>query len=439
MKIIIGHTNTDLDCLGSMVLARRLYPDHLLLRSRLIHPVARRMYNLFRKQAALHPKKEIKGQKIDHIIVVDTRSYQRTREFFDYIGDYKGELTVYDHHPADSSDLPYTQIIEASHGANTTLLGLEVMEKGIQLSPEEATIALTGIFADTGNFTHANCSKEDFLVAAFLREQGASISMTADFLRSLNEKYQITLFHDLLNNLVYRDIKGHFIILSYLELEEEVGGMAAISEKIMDVESPDALFCAFYFKDKDRTLIVGRSKSYSIVIPSALKEYSAKGHSAAASAQLSGRPGLALIDEISSVLEEQLPGAVRARDIMSSPVHCMRPQWTIMESSIFLEERGHTGAPVLDEQGAICGFMTLRNIMKARKADNIKAPVSAYMTHKLFTGNPDMTVRDIQQFFYQHNIGHLPVVEEEKLIGIVTRSDLLRIMGNKQENKNEKK
>ena len=47
MKIIVGHGNMDLDCVASMVLAKYLYPDHVPIRSHLVHPVARKLMNLY--------------------------------------------------------------------------------------------------------------------------------------------------------------------------------------------------------------------------------------------------------------------------------------------------------------------------------------------------------------------------------------------------------
>ncbi|MCK5673147.1 MAG: hypothetical protein KAH95_07210, partial [Spirochaetales bacterium] len=47
MKLIVGHTNMDMDCLSSIALAKLLYPDHQMVKSRFIHPVARDFYNLY--------------------------------------------------------------------------------------------------------------------------------------------------------------------------------------------------------------------------------------------------------------------------------------------------------------------------------------------------------------------------------------------------------
>ena len=51
----------------------------------------------------------------------------------------------------------------------------EAMRRGCTLRPEDATIALTGIFADTGNFTHENVTSADFEAAGWLIAQGASL------------------------------------------------------------------------------------------------------------------------------------------------------------------------------------------------------------------------------------------------------------------------
>src|SRR5208283_5725867 len=157
MQIIVGHTNVVLDCLGSIAIARALFPGARALRSRLIHPVARNLYNLYADHLDLGSLDEIAGERLESIIVVDTRSLGRVTEFLP-AADELPPIEVWDHHPADSSDIPGAVIHEAPVGANTTLLGMEGMRRGIRLCPVDATVALAGIYADTGNFTHENVS-----------------------------------------------------------------------------------------------------------------------------------------------------------------------------------------------------------------------------------------------------------------------------------------
>ena len=168
MKLIVGHTNMDMDCLGSMALAKLLYPDHQLVRSRFIHPVARDFYNLYDSYFNFLNVKDIKDASVESLVVVDTRSVKRINEYLKVMDGMPSSITVYDHHPSDSSDLDTQNVHYKDYGSNTTILALELIKKGIEISQDVATIALTGIFADTGNFTHENVKIEDFKVAHHL-------------------------------------------------------------------------------------------------------------------------------------------------------------------------------------------------------------------------------------------------------------------------------
>ena len=260
MRIIVGHTNMDLDCLGSLALARVLFPGYRLVRSRLIHPVARTLYNLYADHLDMASTEELSGESVEAMVVVDTRSRGRIKEYLAMIRQMP-PVEVWDHHPEDSSDIEGAVIREGRVGANTTLLASEAMRRGCTLRPEDATIALTGIFADTGNFTHENVRSADFEAAAWLVAQGASLPLVKSFLRTLKEESQVTLFHELLNRLSYQTVHGHLVLTVYQEMERQVGGLAAVVEKVFDVESPDALFAVFAFTRDNETLIIARSQA----------------------------------------------------------------------------------------------------------------------------------------------------------------------------------
>ncbi len=65
----------------------------------------------------------------------------------------------------------------------------------------------------------------------------------------------------------------------------------------------------------------------------------------------------------------------------------------------------------------------------AAKAQAMKAPVRSYMSRKLVTGTPATTLREIEELFYRHGIGHLPIMDGGSLVGLVTRADYLRAAG----------
>ena len=427
IRIIIGHTNMDLDCIGSIVLARYIYPHHLPVRSRLIHPMARGLYNLYQNQLNFLSIEDIKGETLDGVIIVDTRSYPRVREVLELFPNHGREIEIYDHHTAETHDFPGAKVHEEEYGANTTLIGMELIARGIRVNGDDATMALAGIFADTGNFTHPNVSDADFRVAAYLMECGASTKILSSYMKALKEDHQIELFHEIVNQMVYQEINGHFIIFSFIVLEKQAGGLAAVVEKLSEVENPDAMFGIFYFKNDSSVLLVARSKSDDIDCESITGHFGGGGHPRASSALIKNAGGRDVLESLLAMLQLQLKPALSAGALMQKDVLCINESWSMMEASKFLERIDHNGAPVLNESGCLSGILTLKDIMKARKSSQMKAPVKAYMKTKLITCTEDTTLRRIEDILYRNNIGHLPVMRDGRMVGFLTRSDLLRV------------
>lgn len=426
LRLIVGHSNMDLDCLGSMALARRLFPGARGVRSRMIHAVARNLYNLYGEYLDLMTIQEIDKGPVEQLIVVDTRSLGRIKEYLGVIDPLPPQIEVFDHHPADSSDIPGAVIHEGSVGANTTLLGMEVMQRGIRLAPEEATIALTGIYADTGSFTHENVALADFEVAGYLVSQGASVSLVKSFLQTLKDETQISLFHEILNRLTYQTLHGHQIVTTYMEMEQQVGGLSAVVEKVFEVENPDAIFSVFYFQKEGDSLIIARSQQHRIDLARILATFGGGGHSQASSALLKNEPGRKTFHALQAYLKTMLDEAATARGIMRDNVQVARDSWTLREASEFLEKEDRTGAPVVDGTGRLCGFLTLRDISKGRSAGKMSAPVRAFMTRKVISASPCTTLRELEHIFFEHTIFVLPIVEDGKVLGMVTRADYLK-------------
>jgi tRNA nucleotidyltransferase (CCA-adding enzyme) len=425
MQIIVGHSNMDLDCLGSIAIARILFPGFRALRSRLIHPVARSLYNLYADHLDLASVAELRGEKVDAVVVVDTRSLGRVKEFLPAAPPMP-PIEVWDHHPADSSDIPDAVIHEAPVGANTTLLGLEGMKRGIQLCAEDATIALTGIYADTGNFTHENVSLADFEVAGWLKGHGASIPLVKSFLQTLQGESQITLFHELLNRLTYQTVHGHLVVTTYMDMERQVGGLAAVVEKVFEVENPDAIFCVFSFARENETLIIARSQQRRLDVARVLGVFGGGGHPQASSALLKGEPGKKSFHALQACLKTMLTDAASAATIMSRDVVTILDTWSLKDASIFLEKADRSGAPVVNAGGELCGYLSLRDIVKGGRGSPMSVPVRSHMVRKVVAGTPMMSLREIENLFFSHTIFDLPIVTEGRIVGIVTREGYLR-------------
>ena len=434
MDIAFGHTNMDLDCLGSLILLKKMYPQCRLVRSKLIHPAARNLYKFYEAYFDFLSPNDLENERIDNIIIVDTSMAERVKEYFSHIRGSTPEIRIIDHHPTENCNILGARIDGGSAGANTSLVGKLAMSQGIILQSEEATIALAGIYADTGRLIFENVSRKDFEVAAWLIDMGASLKLVKSFLETIKDDGQIAAMHRILMNKTERVIQGHSILFSYLELEENVSGLAAVVEKIMEIENPDAYFAVFFLQKNKTVLLIARSQKERIDLHYLLNAYGGGGHQFAASAKINNCDGPSFFEELQDYLEKSLVPAVRARDIMTRNVCFIHDNKTLMEASMMLEEINHTGVPVLNDSDEVVGFLHLKDIMKGRKAKVMQSPVSAYMSKPAITAESSLTMREVERLFYRHNIGHLPITENNRLAGIITRHDYLQHQKRKNDN-----
>ena len=118
--------------------------------------------------------------------------------------------------------------------------------------------------------------------------------------------------------------------------------------------------------------------------------------------------------------------AVNAGSIMSREVVTLRADSSLKDASLALSKADRTGAPVVDDAGALQGYLSLRDIVKAGHTGQMGAPVHSHMARKVVTGTPGMSLREIEGLFYSHTIYDLPIVDEGTLVGIVTRDLYLK-------------
>jgi len=424
MNIAFGHTNTDFDCLGSLVLVKKLFPDYQLVKSSRIHPATRSLFDFYEEYFDFIEPRDISGEKIENIIIVDTCMAGRVSEYFSHIRNSNPSITIFDHHQIEYCDIFGAEVKGGPYGANTSYLGKMAMEKGIKLTPEEATIALTAIYADTGRLSYENVSREDYEVSAWLFDMGGSLRLVKSFLDTVKEDSQIAVLNQLRPQL--HSIQGNMILLSYLELAENVAGLAAVVEKIMEIQNPDAYFAAFFVPKEKTVFLIARSQKEKIDLHVLLSTYGGGGHQFAASAKIQGKEGQEFFEEFCSYLEHSLEPAARARDIMTKNVFTIHEATSLIDASLFLERLDLTAVPVVDKEGDVTGIISLRDIMKGRKSGKMHAPVKAFMSRPVISTVSMATIREIERTFYKFKISHLPILEEGKLMGIVTRWDYLQ-------------
>ena len=133
--------------------------------------------------------------------------------------------------------------------------------------------------------------------------------------------------------------------------------------------------------------------------------------------------------------------AVKIKDWMNSSVHTIKPHDSVAHARSLLERHRVNQLPVVVD-GALVGIVTDRDLRAAMPSaaeqaaadlgridataiDFGKATVETVMAEKVFSLTPDDTVEDAVRIMRRERFGALPVVERGRVVGILTRSDVL--------------
>ena len=77
------------------------------------------------------------------------------------------------------------------------------------------------------------------------------------------------------------------------------------------------------------------------------------------------------------------------------------------------------------ECGQPIGMISRRDFRRVKKDSQLSAPVKAFMTTQVMTIEPGKSPIQAARLMVKHDIGRLPVVEKDRIIGIITRSDAM--------------
>lgn len=425
MQVITTHTNTDLDGLGAAVAAKKLYPGAVLVFPGKLSRNVEEFLALHKDTLAVQNLKQIDVDKIDRLIVVDTKNPRRLGKLGEIAVNENIDVHVYDHHPWASGDLRGSIQVVDTVGATVTLLVEKIREQGIEITPLEATTMMLGIYSDTGSLLFTNTTSRDIRAAAYLLEQGAKLSVVADFLgRPLTEE-QKSLLKELVISATHYSIKGVKVLIAKARLEDFVVGLATLTHHLAEIERPDAIFTVVEMED--RVHIVGRSNASQVQVNKVLAVFGGKGHEEAAAATVKNGDVDKITDKLLQVLYDEVKAPLLAADIMSSPVKSVVPGTTIAEANQIMLRYGHSGLPVV-ENGKVVGVISRRDVEKASRHGLGHAPVKAFMTGNVITVTVNTPISKVQDLMIEHDIGRLPVTNNGRLVGIVSRTDLLRTL-----------
>jgi len=124
---------------------------------------------------------------------------------------------------------------------------------------------------------------------------------------------------------------------------------------------------------------------------------------------------------------------ILVRDYMTRGLVTLTPQTEILRALHTLIEKDIAGAPVVDESGAVIGILTERDCMQvalnATYHSEYGGVVADFMAKPAVSISPDEGLVDVVKRFIDTSYHRYPVVENGRLVGLISRRDVMRALG----------
>lgn len=425
-EVITTHINADFDALSSMLAASKLYPN-----ATLVFPGSqeKNLRNFFINSVSyLFNFAKVKQVDLDHIrrlILVDTRQKGRIGKFAQLAGRKDVEIHIYDHHPDSSDDIRGDVEVIRRTGSATAILTRLLREKNIVISPDEATIMCTGIHEDTGSFTFSSTTDEDYEAGAWLARQGADHNVISDMLTRELTIEHLWLLNDLTRSAATRVINGVEVTITKVITDEYIADFAVLVHKYMEMQNLNVVFALAQMDD--RIYLVARSRIEEVNAAEIARAFGGGGHPQAASATIKDQTLIQVERSLNAILDTRINPVRSALDMMSSPVIQIGSAETVKRAAELMT-RYNINVLLVVNDDILQGYITRQIVEKAVFFGLGDIRVHDYMNIEFSTVRPDATLKEIQELIIRGRLRILPVVENGKALGVITRTDLLTIL-----------
>jgi len=434
MDLILCHQTADFDALGAAVGLSRLYPGSRIVLTGGAHPTVREFLALHRNEFDLIELRSVNPSLIRSIYIVDNQQADRLGKAAEWLMlPQLEQIVIYDHHLNSACDIPATRIELEAIGASTTLIVEKLQQASVILNPVEASAMALGIHVDTGSLLFPQTTVRDVKALAWLMEQGANLRIVAEYADPGFTPPLQFLFAEAMQALTTEIKGGYRLGQVLLHSENFVPGLSNLTEQLLALTECDALLLGHvYGKGKasqnpeQRFTLIGRTRIPDTDLTHLFAAYGGGGHAQAASVNLRDVEPEVVLENLYNALKAQIPHPPLARDLMSSPVRTIRPTTSIEQAQRILFRYGHSGLTVVNEANQLVGIISRRDLDLALHHGFSHAPVKGYMTRHVKTIAVDTTLPQIEAIMVADDVGRLPVMQDGKLVGIVTRTDVLR-------------
>ncbi|MTI94833.1 MAG: CBS domain-containing protein [Firmicutes bacterium] len=421
MEIVSTHAGTDFDALAAMVACTRLHRDAKMVLPGSMRTNVREFVALHRDSYQFYRPSQLNLDACSVLYMVDTADCVR-------LGAAAGlceraeKIVVYDHHPGPLS--PGQTGVREPLGAATTILVEKLREQGVALSQLDATLFMLGIYEDTNCLILDTTTVRDLQAAAWLLAQGANLNEVDKYVNRPLSEGERELFEEMLAASSIEAINNRSVLVTVANVPEYVGGLGRLTQRLSELEACDLAISIVQMED--RVHLVGRSLNPGLNLLELLAPMNVAGHPGAVALTIQGQSPGDIRERVLSILREKLEIGKIASDVMSAPVKTIDENKPIADANRLLLRYGHTGMPVINDFKQLVGVISRRDVDKAMRHGLGHAPVKGYMSRNVVTVKPDTPLESVTHLIIHNDIGRLPVLEKNQLVGIITRTDILR-------------
>ena len=130
--------------------------------------------------------------------------------------------------------------------------------------------------------------------------------------------------------------------------------------------------------------------------------------------------------------EKTTPTAYRVKDFMTREVIVAHPQMEAYDAILLLLKHRISGMPVVDDKGLVVGIVSERDCLKTLVDSQYHELPTAFVKDIMSTAprsvSPHIDVMEVAEVFLKTGFRRLPVLEEERMVGLVSRRDVLAVI-----------
>jgi tRNA nucleotidyltransferase (CCA-adding enzyme) len=426
MHIILTHEQADFDALASLLGAHLTDESTIPVLPRKLNRNVRAFITLYGMELPFIDPRDLPSKPIEKVTLVDTQSMISVKGMRKDI-----QVQVVDHHPTREGIPEDWRVTTEETGATATIYTEVLREQDFPLSTIEATLILLGIYEDTGSLTYARTTSRDLNAASYLLERGASLEIAADFLNHPLSIPQQELYDRLRTIAVSHQIHGHSIVITCGDAQDMEEELSTVAHKLRDLLDPEALFVLV--TTRGGVQLIARSTNEAIDVAQISDHFGGGGHERAAAALIRDRELDSVCQELLEFLPEYIRPAITVAEIMSQEPQLLEPDTPVQEAAARMQRFGYEGYPVVmeDSEGnhQIQGLLTRRDVDRAI-SHKLNLTAASLMNAGQVSVSPEDSIEDLQRLMTDTGWGQVPVINPEsgKVTGIVTRTDLLKIL-----------